>query len=141
MRRWWLPTIGAVVLLAILALLAFSLAHHSFVAWRGPSFLPPTAPPPAADPPSRPAGSWPDQDYIWWVTDQLSAHWAMVVKVETDRPHEALAIARHLIEPVSSSYVEVLVYVYPPGRTSSHALRRVQWTRTAGYVELRLDQP
>lgn len=131
MRRWWLPTIGAVLLLA--------------AAWRGSSLLAPTAPPPAANPlanpPTRPASSGPDHGYIWWVTDQFSGHWALVVKVETDRPHEALAIARRLIEPLSSSYVEVLVYVYPSGQTTSRALRRVQWTRAAGYVELRLDHP
>ena len=141
-RRAWILGAGALVQLAILGVLFSSLGGLHVPDRRPSSFLlPPVKPPKPAD---RPApqrdGVGPQSQFIWWVADQLAAHGVLIVHVETDRVDAAIAIARQLIEPVKSSYVEVLVYFYPAGKTRERALTRVQWTPQAGYVELRLGE-
>ncbi len=138
--RGWILGLGAILQLIILAVL-FSALGRLHVPDRRPStlLLPPVSPPkePARSTPQR-EGVGPQGQFIWWVTGQLAAHGALIVHVETDRLDAASAIARQLIEPVQSSYVEALVYFYPPGKTREPAVTRVQWTLQAGYVELRL---
>jgi hypothetical protein len=75
----------------------------------------------------------------WTVTEHLSAHHVLIAQVETDYLHEAMAIAQQLTEPVKSKYAEVLIYFHRPGRPDTLPPRRVQWTPTNGYVEIRYD--
>ena len=46
----------------------------------------------------------------WRLVEQFSAHHALILKVETERLWAAKSITHELIEPVISSYNEVLVY-------------------------------
>src|SRR4051812_9125184 len=46
----------------------------------------------------------------WTVKRSYSAHHTMVVDVEAERPSQALAIAREIVEPLGSRYDEVLIY-------------------------------
>jgi hypothetical protein len=71
----------------------------------------------------------------WSVTEHLSAHFVLIAHVETDYPHEAMAIARQIADPVKDRYAEILIYVHRPGRPDTPAPRRVQWTARTGYVE------
>jgi hypothetical protein len=130
--------VGATGQLALLILVAGLLDRHAGPPARSTAPPPRRDAPPAAHPFQTPVAD-PPRAYIWWVTEQLTAHGAAVVKVETERLHQARAIARQLIEPVSDRYVEALVYFYPPGGSGGVARTRVQWTRATGYVELRLD--
>jgi hypothetical protein len=75
----------------------------------------------------------------WSVTESLSAHYVLIVHVETRHFDEARAIARELTEPVKARYAEVLIYFHRPGRPDPLAPRRVQWTRESGYVEVRYE--
>ena len=65
---------------------------------------------------------------------QTSAHYMLVLEVETERVAEAGPIARQLADPVKDRYTEVMVYVYRPGRRGGLPAARVQWTRRDGYV-------
>lgn len=65
----------------------------------------------------------------WKVTRRYTAHHALVIEVECRDRDRATEIARELVEPVKDTYVEALVYVRPPGSTTT---RRVQWTRADG---------
>lgn len=79
----------------------------------------------------------------WQVIDQLSAHYMLVVKVETERMSDAVRIAQLLTEPLKSSYVEVLVYFYWPADRPGEPptlSRRVQWTKADGYTETVYEQ-
>ncbi|MEZ5283693.1 MAG: hypothetical protein R2712_02560 [Vicinamibacterales bacterium] len=69
----------------------------------------------------------------WTVTKRVSAHRALVLEVEAVYPDEALAIARELSGPEQPRFDEILVFVYRPGDPDMQ--RRVQWTRSHGYVE------
>jgi len=71
----------------------------------------------------------------WSLTEHRSAHNMLVAHVETDHLDEAVAIAKQLAEPVRERYEEVLIYFHRPGRPDTLPPRRVQWTRTTGYVE------
>ena len=73
----------------------------------------------------------------WIVTEANSAHYAMVVEVEAQRPEEARAIAIQIVKPMRSrGYKEILIYVRAaPGGTDA-ATRRIQWTPNGGYVEM-----
>ena len=84
----------------------------------------------AAPAPPKPGTQYPG----WTVKRAYSAHHTMVVEAEAERPSEALAIAREVVEPLRSRYDEVLVYTREPG--APDPARRVQWTPRGGYVEL-----
>jgi hypothetical protein len=142
MRTAWLG--GGSAALAVAALLAW---QYAAVARR-------TAPAPASPPPgTRPeiaalplshalaadhgitvqGGPTTSAWAGWRVRDHLSAHHVLIVRVETDRLQESLAVAKLLVEPVKTRYAEALVYFYRPGGT--RLVKRVQWTPRAGYVE------
>ena len=74
----------------------------------------------------------------WRLVDQLSAHFALVLKVEAENLSDAKSIAQRLTGPVTDSYTEVLVYFYPTGGKNGLPDRRVQWTEAGGYVEMSL---
>ena len=76
----------------------------------------------------------------WTVTEHLSAHHVLIAQVETAYLNEASAIARQLTEPIKEKYAEVLIYFHHPGRPDLLPPRRVQWTRTRGYVEMRYGE-
>ena len=76
----------------------------------------------------------------WRLVEQFSAHHALILKVETERLWVAKSITQELIEPVISSYNEVLVYFYLPTEKHSLPVRRVQWTKEGGYVEMDLRE-
>lgn len=102
-----------------------------------PRALRPKPPPPPLPPAPRAGDRYPG----WTVTGAYSAHYAMVVEVETDRPATALQIAAQVVEPIKDRYQEVLLYVRTP-ETPADSLpaRRVQWTRGGGYVEMIYDR-
>jgi hypothetical protein len=76
----------------------------------------------------------------WSVVRMATAHGSLVVDVEAVDPADALSIARSLTEPFQDRYDEVLVHVARIGDPSGDSVRRVQWTREAGYVEFRMDE-
>ncbi|MBI2828117.1 MAG: hypothetical protein HYX77_02445 [Acidobacteria bacterium] len=76
----------------------------------------------------------------WIVTKANSAHHAMVVEVEARRLDEARAIAIQIVKPLRSrGYQEILIYVRRPRSGVDDALRRIQWTRSGGFVETAYD--
>ncbi len=95
--------------------------------------LRPKPPPPPLPPAPREGDRYPG----WTVTKAYSAHYAMIVEVETDTPETALQIAAQIVEPIKDRYQEVLLYARDPD-SPADALpaRRVQWTRGGGYVEM-----
>ena len=93
----------------------------------------PKPPPPPPPPPPRAGDRYPG----WTVTSAYSAHYAMVVEVETERPGTALQIAAQVVEPIKDRYEEVLLYVRTPDAPAGDLpARRVQWTRQGGYKEI-----
>ena len=83
---------------------------------------------------AEPAASTGPSGDGWRVVRQTSAHYMLVLEVETERVAEAGPIARQLADPVKDRYTEVMVYVYRPGRRGGLPAARVQWTRRDGYV-------
>ena len=77
-----------------------------------------------------------DSEEGWSVTMANSAHHAMVVEIEAQHPETALTIAEEVVAPMRSrGYEEILIYVRPQGGGPDAPVRRIQWTRTAGFVE------
>ena len=90
--------------------------------------------PPPSPPPPRPRAG--DRYPGWTVTSAYSAHYAMVIEVETEQPGTALAIAAQVVEPVKDRYEEILLYVRTPRSLPDDLpARRVRWTRRGGYEE------
>jgi hypothetical protein len=75
----------------------------------------------------------------WTITEQFAAHHAVVIQVETRHLGDATRIAREIAEPLQVRYSEMLMYFHRPGRPDTLPPRRVQWTRSAGYVETNFD--
>jgi hypothetical protein len=71
----------------------------------------------------------------WTVTRATSAHRAMVIDVEADKPENAHQIAIDIVEPLRAKYEEVLIYVRPTGNPADAIVRRIQWTPHDGFVE------
>ena len=71
----------------------------------------------------------------WVVTEQFSAHRVLIAHVETKFLDEAVAIAQQIAEPVKDRYTEILIYFHRPGRPDTLPPRRVQWSRTHGYLQ------
>jgi len=69
----------------------------------------------------------------WTIVRQTSAHYMLVLEVESERVAEADRIARQLTEPVKDRYTEVMVYVYRRGQRGGLPAARVQWTHRGGY--------
>jgi hypothetical protein len=69
------------------------------------------------------------------VTRATSAHRAMVIDVEADKPDDARRIAADIVEPLRARYEEVLIYVRPTGNPIDAIVRRIQWTPHDGFVE------
>ncbi len=88
----------------------------------------PPAPPSAGARPGRPSM----RGLGWQVIDYLSIMGVLVIEVETYRLDEASVIAQELVEPLTETYAEVLVYLREPG--AELATFRVQWTPRAGFV-------
>lgn len=76
----------------------------------------------------------------WRVVDQMSAHYMLVLEVETERLADARQIAQTLVEPLKDRYVEALVYFRRPGTQGTLPARRVQWTKAGGYVEVNYEE-
>lgn len=74
----------------------------------------------------------------WRLVGRLSAHFALVLKVEAENLQEAGMIARELTTPITGKYNEVLIYFYPVDGKDGLPDRRVQWTEAGGYVEVSL---
>jgi hypothetical protein len=72
----------------------------------------------------------------WNVVMANSAHRAMVVEAETERPELASAIADEIVKLARPrGYVEVLVYVRQKGQGPDGRVQRIQWTPAGGYVK------
>ncbi len=93
---------------------------------------PPTAPT-LARARAEPASSTGPSGDGWRVVHQTSAHYMLVIEVETERVAEAGGIAQQLAEPVKDRYTEIMVYVFRPGRRGGLPAARVLWTRRSGY--------
>ena len=74
----------------------------------------------------------------WRLVEQFSAHYALILEVEAENLSDAKSIAQQLAEPVHDSYNEILVYFFPPDGQGGLPDRRVQWTKSTGYVEVNL---
>jgi hypothetical protein len=126
MTRW---TIALVWFVAALALIGLWLAARDLSDRPQPPAAPNLTRTRAE--PILPAGQSGDG---WKVVHQTSAHYMLVLEVETDRVAEAGAIARQLVDPVKDRYAEALVYVFRPGRRGGLPAARVRWARREGYV-------
>ena len=71
----------------------------------------------------------------WTITEQYSAQSVLVLQVETTHLNDATKIAVEIAAPLHERYAEILIYFHRPGRPDTLPPRRVQWSRTAGYVE------
>jgi hypothetical protein len=71
----------------------------------------------------------------WTVTRATSAHRAMVIDVEADKPEQAREIAADIVDPLRGKYEEVLIYVRATGNPADAIVRRIQWTPHDGFVE------
>lgn len=71
----------------------------------------------------------------WTVTRATSAHHALVIDLEADKPENARQIAGDIVEPLRGRYEEVLIYVRPTGNPVNATVRRIQWTPHDGFVE------
>jgi hypothetical protein len=70
----------------------------------------------------------------WRRLDHQSHLEALVVFVEARDVRDAEAIARRLVEdPAASAYSEILVYVRLEEPDATSLVRRVRWTRGAGF--------
>jgi hypothetical protein len=69
----------------------------------------------------------------WRLLHHYSAHYVLIVKIETDRIEDARAIATELLDPVKAAYAEAIVYFYRPPTYGQLASARVQWSRAGGY--------
>ena len=67
------------------------------------------------------------------IVDMAAAHGALTVEVEVAADGDTDAIARRVIDPVQSRYVEILVYFYDREGESALPLQRVRWTPSGGY--------
>ena len=74
----------------------------------------------------------------WRLEDEFYANHALIHKIENKKLLAAKSNKQQLIEPIVSSYNEVLVYFYSTGDRPSLPARRVQWTKISGYVEMDL---
>ena len=73
----------------------------------------------------------------WRRVDHQSHLEALVVFVEARDVRDAESIARRLVEdPVADAYSEILVYVNPERPGGLSRVRRVRWTRGAGFDTL-----
>ncbi len=72
----------------------------------------------------------------WRILSHVSLYDALVVQVEAQSVSDADEIARRFIERESEPFTEVLVYTHPESRKPSSRVRRVRWTRSAGYEAL-----
>jgi hypothetical protein len=69
----------------------------------------------------------------WRILSHVSFHDALVVEVEARSLNDADEIARRFTAGESGLFSEILVYTQTePGKPSSR-VRRVRWTRSAGY--------
>lgn len=77
----------------------------------------------------------------WTITEQFKAQSVMVMQIETKRLGDALAIAREAAAPLQDACSEIMIYFHRPGRPDTLPPRRVQWTRSSGFVETIFEQP
>jgi hypothetical protein len=85
---------------------------------------------------------WFDEDETRWrILSVVSAHRALVVRVEVADGRMSSELARRFVERAQQDFGEVLLYVYPPGSSGSRLVRRLQWTREGGYAELEFRAP
>jgi hypothetical protein len=80
-----------------------------------------------------------DRTWRWSVTRAQASQGALVVTADVLDMTDSLDVAHQIVEPVQAKYSEVLVYLHLHGARTQFAARRVQWTRTGGYVETPLD--
>ena len=69
----------------------------------------------------------------WRILSHVSLYDALVVQVEAQNLRDADEIARRFIARESESFSEILVYAHPESRKPDAKVRRVRWTKSAGY--------
>lgn len=75
----------------------------------------------------------------WTITRATSAHHTMVIDLKAEHPDSARQIAAAIVAPVQDRYDELLIYVRAFDTAGDRTVRRIQWTRSAGYVERDYD--
>lgn len=92
-------------------------------------------------PPSPEAGRRPGRPpwrgERWQLLEERALQDILVLTVETTDVHDAVPIAREIIEPLVTHYLEVLVYIRRPG--DDLATTRVRWSPRDGYTTLELS--
>jgi hypothetical protein len=78
----------------------------------------------------------------WRALSRVSAHGALVVEVEADDLLDAEGIARQFVSDLDDRFSEILVYVRGDSGSAAPVIRRVRWTRQAGFETLQFtDAP
>ena len=80
---------------------------------------------------------WVDGSHGRWRTVSHDSHYdALVVHVEVLDLRDADEIARRFVLGESKTFSEILIYAQPESLTASSQIRRVRWTREAGFETL-----
>ena len=75
----------------------------------------------------------------WRILSHVSLYDALVVQVEAQSLRDADEIARRFTERESGPFSEILVYTHSESRNPDAKVRRVRWTRSAGYDVLEFN--
>ncbi len=72
----------------------------------------------------------------WRTLSHVSLMDVLVVQVEARDTRDAEAIARRFVAVEIGTFSEILLYARPESLTPSSRIRRIRWTRGAGYETL-----
>jgi hypothetical protein len=75
----------------------------------------------------------------WRILDRVLHYDTVVIEVEASSLTDADAIARRLVEVHKDAWSEMLLYVQAEAAPTTSPVRRIQWTRGAGYASLEFD--
>jgi hypothetical protein len=77
----------------------------------------------------------------WKLLSSVSAHRAMVIRIEMRDPLQAAPVAQRLVDREGDRFDEVLVYVLRSDDPQPVLTRRIQWTPRGGYVTSEYSAP
>ena len=77
-----------------------------------------------------------------WRTLSHESHYdVLVVHIEARDLRDAEEIARRFVDGEGGTFSEILVYAQPEAPTASSRIRRVRWTRDAGFEAMEFATP
>jgi hypothetical protein len=80
----------------------------------------------------------------WRVLSRVHVHAVLIVEAQAVDPRDAEAIARSFVDAFGKTFLEIVVYVQRESGPRPGLIRRVSWTRRAGFDALeftgRLDR-